>query len=148
MSATGPGTVDPRCTKHPEVTLVVYPRRWGWVCPRCRAAGQSTLQPYPFVPLPLFGLLNLYPLSWTFARLPVPLLFRRERRSALLSAGIAYSSALVSPGSRLPHEAGRLFTRQSPQGSASPTRSSRSLSTFRPFFAADRGGRFLSSRDS
>jgi hypothetical protein len=102
----------------------------------------------PVVPLPLFGLLNLYPLSWTFARLPVPLLFRRERRSALLSAGIAYSSALVSPGSRLPHEAGRLFTRQSPQGSASPTRSSRSLSTFRPFFAADRGGRFLSSRDS
>jgi len=66
----------------------------------------------PVVPLPLFGLLNLYPLSWTFARLPVPLLFRRERRSALLLAGIAYSSALVSPGSRLPHEAGRLFTRQ------------------------------------
>jgi hypothetical protein len=48
MSATGPGTEDPRCTEHPEVTLVVHPRRWGWVCPRCRAAGQSTPQPYPF----------------------------------------------------------------------------------------------------
>jgi len=52
MSATGPGTEDPRCTKHPEVTLTVHPRRWGWVCPTCRAAGQSTLQTYPFVPLP------------------------------------------------------------------------------------------------
>jgi hypothetical protein len=27
MSATGPGTKDPRCTKHPEVALMVHPRR-------------------------------------------------------------------------------------------------------------------------
>ena len=30
----------------------VRPRRWGWLCPRCRAAGQSTPQPYTFVPFP------------------------------------------------------------------------------------------------
>jgi hypothetical protein len=52
MSATGPGTEDPRCTKHPEVMLVVHPRRWGGVCPSCRAVGQSTPQPCLFVPLP------------------------------------------------------------------------------------------------
>jgi hypothetical protein len=40
------------CTVHPKVTLTVHPRRWGWICRACRAAGQSTPQPYPFVPLP------------------------------------------------------------------------------------------------
>jgi hypothetical protein len=49
MGATGPGTEDPRCTKHPAVTLVVHPRRWGWVCPKCRMVDPAAV---PFVPLP------------------------------------------------------------------------------------------------
>jgi hypothetical protein len=40
------------CAVHPEVPLTVHPRWWGWVCRICQAAGQSTPQPYPFVPLP------------------------------------------------------------------------------------------------
>jgi hypothetical protein len=52
MSATGPDTEKPRCSRHPDVMLTVHPRRWGWVCPRCRAAGQWMPQPYPFIPFP------------------------------------------------------------------------------------------------
>lgn len=114
MSATGPGTKDPRCTTHPEVTLTVHPRRWGWVFRRCRAAGQSTPQPYPLFHFLLFGLVTLSQLSWTFGWFPVPLLFRRQRRKLGSLGRVANASALVSSGSRLPDEAGRLFTRQRP----------------------------------
>jgi hypothetical protein len=116
MSATGPGTKDQRCTTHPEVTLTVHPRRWGWVCRRCRAARQSTPQPYPFVPLP--------PVRPGHA-VPVDLDIRLVPRSApvpspeakLGSLGrVANASALVSSGSRLPDEAGRLFTAMIPCG--------------------------------
>ena len=40
------------CAVHPKVTLTVHPRQWGWICGTCRELGQSTRQPYPFVPLP------------------------------------------------------------------------------------------------
>jgi hypothetical protein len=52
MSASGASIEYPHCGVHSDVTMMVHPRQWGWVCPRCRAAGQSTRQPYPFVPLP------------------------------------------------------------------------------------------------
>ena len=42
----------PRCKLHQDTVLTVHPKRWGWICGRCRAAGQPTEQPYPFVPLP------------------------------------------------------------------------------------------------
>jgi hypothetical protein len=51
----GPGGRRPtasRCTVHPDTVLAVHPRRWGWVCRRCRAADQPTEQSYPFVPFP------------------------------------------------------------------------------------------------
>ena len=119
MSATGPGTEHPRCTRHPRVTLMVHPRRWGWVYPRCRAAGQSTPQPYPFVPLPL-----VRPTQAVAAELEI----RPVRRSAPVPSPeakraplgrITNASVLVSSGSRLPAEAGRLFTRQRPPRSGS-----------------------------
>ena len=42
----------PRCTTHPEQAMTIHPRRWGWICPVCRAAGQASPQPTAFVPLP------------------------------------------------------------------------------------------------
>jgi hypothetical protein len=42
----------PRCRAHPEVGMMVHPRRWGWICPVCRAGGQASPQRVPFVPLP------------------------------------------------------------------------------------------------
>jgi hypothetical protein len=42
----------PRCRVHPDTVLAVHPRRWGWICRRCRVLDQPTEQPYPFVPLP------------------------------------------------------------------------------------------------
>jgi hypothetical protein len=80
MSATGPGTQGPTMHHASQGHADVHPRRWGWICPTCRAAGQSTLQPYPFVPLPLFGLLQ-WRRSWNFGRSRRP-----ERPSAGSSA--------------------------------------------------------------
>jgi hypothetical protein len=27
----------PRCRVHPDIVLAVHPKRWGWICRRCRA---------------------------------------------------------------------------------------------------------------
>jgi hypothetical protein len=66
-----------RCKVHLDSVLAHHPRRWGWICQRCRAAGQPTEQPYPFVPLRRSGVIVRCGLSSRFRLLPVPMLFRR-----------------------------------------------------------------------
>jgi hypothetical protein len=65
----------------PDITLMVRPRRWDWICRACRVAGQSTPRRTRSFRSLRFGLLSLYPLTWTFGRLLVPLLFSHRARS-------------------------------------------------------------------
>jgi hypothetical protein len=68
----------------------------GLVCPRCRAAGQSTRSRTRLFRFLLFGLLRPYPLSWTFGQFLVPLLFRHRRRQPALRAEAIEALLLVS----------------------------------------------------
>jgi hypothetical protein len=84
----------------PEVTLTVHPRRWhgsarGAERPKNRPLSRTRL--FRFL---RFGLLRLYPLSWTFGRLLVPLLFRHCAPNLAVGAEAIEPSPLVSSLSR------------------------------------------------
>jgi hypothetical protein len=61
-----------------------------------------------------FDLLSLYPLSWTFDRLPVPLLFRHRARNPALGAEAIEPLSLVSSLSCKPRTSVRSLARRKP----------------------------------